>query len=757
MHGLQRHPAVTRNPGAAVSDTRTSIRVKGGIGESTLRPDGVPKVTGNFAYVSDLFAEGMLWGATLRSPYARARIVRLEIAPALAIQGVHAVLTQDDVPGRKIFGLEHPDQPVLADQETRFWGEPVAVVAADDLETAKRAVAAIDVEFEELEPLTDPEEAVELGEVFRHVKVRRGDQEAAGPVVVEGYYEVGSQDQAPLGTEAGLAIPDSEGGVDLYVTSQWIHKDHDQIWHSLGVDPGQIRQHPVGIGGAFGAREDMSMHIHLCMLAMRTGRPVKMVYDRAESFTGHVHRHPARLWYRHEAEEDGRLVRVEAKVILDGGAYASTTAAVIGNATYFAVGPYKIDSVAIDGYGVRTNNPPAGAMRGFGAVQACFAHESQMDRLAAKLGMEPIEVRRINALASGDPNPGTGQIIETSLPTREVIDALMELPIVDGSESNDPRHLPGGTGLTTTRPYVKRGVGYALSIKNLAFSEGFDDYAEARVILTPAGAEVHTAAIEVGQGMVTVLQQLVRTTLGVEHVAVLPADTSQIDSAGSTSASRQTQMTGGATVAAAQKVLEAALERGGGDELNDDGVWKEGELVMTLDELCGANPISELVRFHHPPTGTADENGQGDLHADFAIAAHRAVVDVDRELGLVRVVSIDTAQDVGRVLNPQSLVGQVEGGILQGVGLAVMEELIIDRGVILNASFTDYLLPTFLDAPEVTATFIEEPSAWGPYGAKGVGEPPTISSTPAVVAAIRDATGIELNRVPVRPQDITGS
>jgi len=740
-----------------MTDTKTTTEVRGGVGESTLRPDGVPKVTGNFAYVSDLFAEGMFWGATLRSPFAHAKVVRLETAPALAIRGVQAVLTLEDVPGRKLYGIEHPDQPVLADSEIRYWGEPVAVVAADDLETAKRAVAAIDVEFEELEPLSDSEEALEKGEVFRYVKVRRGDQDASGPVVVEGFYEVGSQDQAPLGTEAGLAIPDSEGGVDLYVTSQWIHTDHDQIWRSLGLEPEQVRQHPVGIGGAFGAREDMSMHIHLCMLAMRTGRPVKMVYDRAESFTGHVHRHPAKLWYRHEAEEDGRLVRVKVKMLLDGGAYASTTAAVIGNASFFAAGPYKVDSVAVDGYGVRTNNPPCGAMRGFGAVQGCFAHETQMDKLAAKLGMDAMELRRINALESGDPNPCTGQIIETSLPTREVIDALMELPIIDDDDSDDPRHLPGGTGLTTTRPYVKRGIGYALSIKNLAFSEGFDDYAEARVILSPAGAEVQTAAVEVGQGMVTILAQLVRTALGVENVVVVPTDTGKIGSAGSTSASRQTQMTGGATLAAALKVRDAALERGGGDDLNAEGVWKDGELVMTMDELCGAEPISELVTFRHPPTDEPDENGQGNLHADFAVAAHRAVVDVDQELGLVRVVSIDTAQDVGKVLNPQSLIGQVEGGILQGVGLAVMEELIIDRGVIRNASFTDYLLPTFLDAPEVAMTFIEEPSLWGPYGAKGAGEPPTISSTPAVVAAIRAATGVEINRVPVRPQDITGT
>ncbi len=737
--------------------TTTGARVRGGVGESVQRPDGVPKVTGNFAYVSDLTAEGMLWGATLRSPYARARLVLIDTEPALTMPGVHAVLTQEDVPGRKTFGQISADQPVLLDGEARFWGEPVAVVAADDPETARLAVAAIGVEWEELEPLVDMEEALDRDEVFRYAPVRRGDQTATGSVVAEGFYEVGMQDQAPLGTEAGLAIPDGEGGLDLWVTSQWTHEDHDQIWRSLNVASDQVRQHPSGIGGAFGAREDISLHLHVCLLALRTGRPVKMVYNREESFPGHVHRHPARLWYRHEADPDGTLVRVEAKMILDGGAYTDTTPAVVGNAVYFAVGPYNVDSVAVDGYGVRTNNPPTGAMRGFGVVQACFAHESQMDRLAAQLGMDPLELRRRNAMTTGDPMPTTGQIIETSLPTVEVIDRLVALPLPPRLDSDDPRNLPGGTGLTTTPEYVTRGVGYAVSIKNIAFSEAFDDFAEARVVLTPSGVEVYTAAVEVGQGMVTVLQQIARTAVGVEQVAVIPADTSTIGSAGSTSASRQTQMTGGAVLEAAQAVRKAALARGGGDDLSSEGVWRAGQLVMTLDDLCSAGPISEHTRFRHPLTVEPDEHGQGDLHADFAIAAHRAVVDVDTELGLVRVVQVDTAQDVGFVLNPQSVRGQIEGGIMQGVGLAVMEELIVDRGVILNASFTDYLLPTFLDAPDVEMVLIEEPSPWGPFGAKGLGEPPTISSTPAVAAAIRNATGLELNRVPIRPQDITGT
>ncbi len=734
--------------------TEVHIPVVAGVGTSADRPDGIPKVDGTFAYSSDLHWDGMLWGATLRSPHARATVTRLDVAAALAMPGVQAVLTLEDVPGRKIFGLEHADQPVLASEEVEYWGQPVAIVAADDPETARRALEAIDVDYEVRTPVVDPEEAERADAVFRRLPVRRGPQDRRGEVVVEGYYEVGMQDQAPLGTESGLAIPDGEGGVDLHIATQWTHADHEQIVASLGVADDQVRVHHAGVGGAFGAREDVSLQIHLCLLALRTGRAVKMVYDRAESFVGHVHRHPARLWYRHEADRDGTLVRVEAKIILDGGAFTSTSNAVIANAVYHAVGPYVCDSVSVDGIAVRTNNPPCGAMRGFGAVQACFGYESQMDRLAVALGMDPVELRIKNALEPGSPLATTGQVITSSLPTVAVLERLRAMPMPAETLEEDPRLLPGGTGLTTPMAAVRRGVGFAIGIKNLCFSEGFDDYAEARVRLTDYGVEVHTAAVEVGQGLSAVCAQIARTALGVDDVVVYFDDTSSIGSAGSTSASRQTQMTGGAVLEACQMVREMALQRGGGDELDERGVWRDGQLVMPLAELVADGPLEYHTRFRHPPTEEPDEHGQGAMHVDFAVAAHRAVVDVDPELGLFRVVRVDTVQDVGMALNPKSVVGQIEGGIMQGVGLATLEEIVVEDGVIKNPTFTDYLLPTFLDAPDVGIELIEEPSAFGPFGAKGVGEPPTVSSTAAVVAAIRDATGLDLMRTPVRPEHV---
>lgn len=727
--------------------------VASGVGVSVLRPDGIPKAAGEFSFVGDLHAEDALWAATRRVLVPHARLLRVDVTSARAIPGVRAVLTQADVPGAPNQGQSIRDQPVLASDEIRHWGEAVAVVAADDPETARRAAAAIVVDVEPLPALTDLEEALARDEVYGHVRVRRGGDQH-GDVLVEGTYTTATQDQAPLGTEAGLAVPDGRGGVDIWGPTQWLHVDHGQVVACLGLAPGQVRIHPVGLGGAFGSREDLTVQTHLGMLALQTGRPVRMVYDRTDSFAAHVKRHAARMWYRHEADRDGRLVRVEARILLDGGAYHMTSKPVLANTAYFAAGAYRCDAVAVDAWAVRTNHPPSGAMRGFGANQPCFAVEAQMDRLAAALDLDPVEFRLRNVLARGDVLATTGQRIEHPLPTAEVLRAVAAIPLPEPARDDDPRHLPGGTGLTTPRAAVVRGVGYAVGIKNLAFSAGFDDFAEARVTLTPKGARVETAAVEVGQGLVTVLAQIARSTLGIERVKVVFAGTDTIGSAGSTSASRQTQMSGNAVLEAATAVRQRVLARFDGDRLSDHGVWRDGQVVASLAEVCREGPVSELVRYRHRPTEPGDEDGQGDIHVDFCVAAHRAVVDVDPELGLIHVVRIDTAQDVGRALNPAQVLGQIEGGIAQGMGLAVMEELVLDRGIVRNPTFTDYLVPTCLDAADVEAILVEVPSPWGPFGAKGFAELPTISSTPAVVAALRAATGRSLTRVPVRPQDL---
>ncbi|WP_239165513.1 xanthine dehydrogenase subunit D [Catellatospora citrea] len=743
--------------------------VAGGVGASPVRPDGRLKVTGEFAFSSDLWADDMLWGATLRSPHPRARITHLDLGPALRIPGVYAVLTHEDVPGRRLYGLEHVDQPVLAADEVRYQGEPIVIVAADHPETARRAVKAIGISYDVLDPVTDPEAALhddgaprvhaDRPNLLRHVPIRRGDPHATAAVVVTGEYEVGMQDQAFLGPESGLAVPADDGGVDLYIATQWLHVDQQQVAACLGMPADKVRLTLAGVGGAFGAREDLSMQVHACLLALRTGRPVKMVYGREESFFGHVHRHPARLRYEHGADSHGRLVYVKARILLDGGAYASSSGAVVANAATLGIGPYDVPNVVMDAYGLYTNNPPCGAMRGFGAVQACFAYESQMDKLAAALGLDPVEVRVRNALHTGDRMP-TGQLVEGPAPVAELLRLVQSKP--PAGQADFP---PGGTANTTRGEGVVRGVGYGIGIKNVCFSEGFDDYATARVRLELVGGRpavlVHTAAAEVGQGLVTVQAQIVRTELGVDQVTIAPADTA-VGSAGSSSASRQTYMTGGAVRAACQAIRTRLLDRVDGiaGELRlVDGrvVDAEGEVVADLADVLGDEAIEETVQWRHRPTHPLDpETGQGDAHVQYAFAAHRATVDVDTELGLVKVVEIVTAQDVGKAVNPAAVTGQIHGGTAQGLGLALMEEIQLVDGKVRNPSFTDYLLPTIMDMPPMTVDVLELADPHSPYGLRGVGEPPTISSTPAVVAAIRAATGAALTRVPVRPEHIVG-
>ena len=765
--------APARTPG----DQRTAVA--GGVGDSPLRPDGTLKVTGQFAYGSDLWTDDMIWGVTLRSPHPSARIKSIGIGAALATAGVYAVLTHADVPGTNRCGLEHADQPVLAEDVVRYQGEPVALVAADHPETALRAAKRIAVEYEVTEPVTNAIAALRhgappvhpAGNLVRHLKLRKGLPEVAADVVVKGSYQVGMQDQAFLGPEAGLAIPDGQGGVDLFVATQWLHVDQRQVCAALGLPPEQVRLTLAGVGGAFGGREDLSMHVHACLLALHTGKPVKMSYNREESFFGHVHRHPATMHYEHGADSGGRLVYVKAEIYLDGGAYASSTPAVVGNAGTMGIGPYVVPNVHVDAYGAYTNNPPCGAMRGFGSVQAAFAYEAQMDKLAAALGLDPVELRCRNGMSLGSEAP-TGQIVDSPAPVAELLKLVQARPFPETAPESgyDLLSLPGGAANTTHGEGVVRGVGYAVAYKNVGFSEGYDDYSTARVRLELAGGEptvtVHTAAAEVGQGLVTVEQQICRTELGVQHVVTNPKDTS-VGSGGSTSASRQTYVTGGAVQAACQQIRErvfalaerwlgrtiADLRLAGGEVISD----REGR-ITSLAELLRGDAIEETVQWRHRPTFPLDpETGQGFAHVQYAFAAHRAVVDVDTELGLVKVVELACAQDVGKAINPDAVLGQIQGGSAQGLGLAVMEEIQVCDGLIRNPSFTDYLIPTILDMPPMPIDVLEYADPNAPYGLRGVGEPPTISSGPAIAAAIRAATGRDLTRIPIKPEHITGT
>ncbi|MEU0390649.1 xanthine dehydrogenase subunit D [Streptomyces chartreusis] len=792
------------SPNGTPTKITQGSQTKGGIGESTLRPDGTLKVTGEFAYSSDMWHEDMLWGQILRSTVAHAEIVSIDTSEALALPGVYAVLTYDDLPTDvKNYGLEIQDTPVLAHGKVRHHGEPVAIVAADHPETARRAAAKIKVDYRELPVITDEASATAPDAILVHENrddhhsghvphpnivhrqpIVRGDVAKArrrADVIVEGEYTFGMQDQAFLGPESGLAVPEEDGGVHLYIATQWLHSDLRQIAPVLGLPEDKVRMTLSGVGGAFGGREDLSMQIHACLLALRTGKPVKIVYNRFESFFGHVHRHPAKLYYEHGATRDGKLTHMKCRIVLDGGAYASASPAVVGNASSLSVGPYVIDDVDIEAIALYTNNPPCGAMRGFGAVQACFAYEAQMDKLAKELGMDPVEFRQLNAMEQGTIMP-TGQPVDSPAPVAELLRRVKAMPMPperqwESSEGADLRELPGGLSNTTHGEGVVRGVGYAVGIKNVGFSEGFDDYSTARVRMEVVGGEpvvtVHTAMAEVGQGGVTVHAQIARTELGVTQVTINPADT-RVGSAGSTSASRQTYVTGGAVKNACELVREKVLEIGRRKFGSSHPAWATAELLLEGGKVVtdGGEVLGDLAdvledevveveeEWRHRPTEPFDlRTGQGNGHVQYSFAAHRAVVEVDTELGLVKVIELACAQDVGKALNPLSVLGQIQGGTTQGLGVAVMEEIIVDpkTAKVKNPSFTDYLIPTILDTPTIPVDVLELADEHAPYGLRGIGEAPTLSSTPAVLAAIRNATGLELNRTPVRPEHLTGT
>ena len=477
---------------------------------------------------------------------------------------------------------------------------------------------------------------------------------------VDGYYETATQDQAALGPEAGLAVPASDGGIDLYVATQWLHVDRQQIAPCLGLPEEKVRITLAGVGGAFGSREDVHMQIHASLLALKTGRPVRMSYGREESFHGHVHRHPSRTWIRYGATRDGRLVACDVRLLMDGGAYASSSPAVIANASTFAPGRTRLPNVRVEGTVVYTNNPPCGAMRGFGAPQLCFAYEAAMDELAEKLGIDPLELRLKNALHTGSVLP-TGQVITGTAPVREVIEKLQAIPLPpeEPAAGRDPISYPGGAGNVSRGESLRRGVGYAVGYKNIAYSEGFDDAAEATVTLRPGPdgpvASIRTAAVEYGQGLYTVLAQIVRSELGVEDVVVEPA-TTENGSAGSTSASRQTTMSGGAVLgacAAIKEELAAATARG----VDHAHV----HVPPPPDDRARRARAGRPARRASPSPPSAPSSRSTRSSASSASSQIAAV------------------QDAGRVMNPQGATGQVEGGTAMGLGLALMEELQIDR------------------------------------------------------------------------------
>lgn len=739
---------------AGSPDLRSDPRAQG-IGTNQRRPDADDKVCGRYQYATDLSAEGQLWGATLRSPHAHARVLHVELEAAKRIPGVHAVLASWDVPVNSYGMIEH-DQPVLAHDRVTYVGEPVAIVAAEDPELCRRALAAIEVHYEPLEPFLDPVALLGNKErTYRHVLLEHGDPGVVGDVVAEGEYCTARQDHSFLAPDAGLASPDGRGGVIITGATQWVHSDQEQLAHALGMPMEKVLVVNAGVGGSFGGRVCMTWQIHAALLALETGRPVKFVYTRRETFLARYHRHPSRIWIRHHASRDGILQKVEAKILLEAGPYMHASPAGIGNACAFIQGAYSIPNARVEGWSVATNNGMAGSMRGFGVVQPIYACESNLDRLAARLGIDPIELRRRNGLVKGE-RWIFNQLQDRPAPVAELVDACAAIT----PPSDEPSMLAALPGSPSRAQDLKRGMALTTAAKNTCLSEGAPVNSSAMLTLQDGVVTVHCAAAEVGQGMVTIFRQIVQSSLGVSQVVLSGQDT-LMSPAATTDAQQQTVTSGTAVQQAAVALKQQVLcfvarvfkhDPAQLDIRDNHVVDTSGSRLMSVQDAGKGHVFRVTHRFDQRATRPLEErSSDAPMHVSITFAANRASVEVDQELGLVRVLQIDVAQDVGHLVNPIQAYGQISGGCVQGMGLALMEQLDYIRGVPGNADWRSYHIPTILDAPRIQVQFLEEPEPGYPYGWKGIAETPHVAIPAAVAGAIRAAVGLELPDIPITP------
>jgi CO/xanthine dehydrogenase Mo-binding subunit len=717
------------------------------IGQSLPRVDAHSKVTGEAEYSGDLSMSGLLHMKMLFADRPHARVKRIDTKAAEAAPGVVGVLTSKDVPVNE-YGLQWQDQPVLCGPSEkgpsgvtpdiiRFEGDQVAAVVAETEAQAAAAVQLIQVEYEDLPAVFDAVEAMKPGapqlhpergnsNVCVHYKIRKGDVEAGfaqADVIVEDEYATPYQEHAYLQPEAGLAYIDEEGRVTVVAGGQWTHTDVHEIAHCLNLPEERVRVIYPAIGGAFGGREDMSVQIVLALAAWKLQKPVRIIWSRRESMIGHGKRHPSTLKAKWGATKDGRLVAAEVEMIADGGAYMYTSNKVLGNSAITCTGPYFIPNVKSDVYGLYTNNVPGAAFRGFGAPQALFMVELQMDKLAEKLGLDPLEFRLKNALKGGDllgvgtPAPGPVSITKVMEAAAKKFGWQKARPVPSSS-------------------VLRRGRGFAAGFKNIGFSFGYQENCWARVEIRGDGqienVILHHAGAEVGQGTHTVMAQMAAEVIGIPagKVQMVTMDTAVTGNSGSVSASRMTFMAGNSIKGAA----EAALKK-----------WQAGE-----------RPAIAEYKYLAPRTTPFDkETGLSFPNFAYAYAAQAAEVEVDTETGHVRVLRIVAADDVGKAINPAQVEGQVEGAVVQAQGYTILEDFKVKNGRVLTDQFSTYLIPTILDIPEkVDVVIVEEPEPNGPWGARGVGEPPFLPTAPAIVAAVHDATGVWFNEFPLTPERV---
>ena len=724
-----------------MEDTGTTV-----VGERVRRPDAPDKVKGTALYIDDLALSGSLWGAVLRSPHAHARITRLDVARARTIPGVRAVLTARDIPGRNLIPMIQSDWPVLAAEFVRHVGEAVALVAAESRDLAAEALRTIAVEYERLPALLDMEEALRAGEVMAHWKVRRGDvQSALGRgdlVVVEGTYRTPYQEHAYIEPNGMIGVPDGRGGVIVYGSMQCPFYVQKAVASALGCDLARARVVQTVTGGGFGGKEDApsAPGAQVALLAHATGRPVRLILSREEDMAVMSKRHPGRVRMRTAATRDGELVAVEVDYLLDGGAYATLSPVVLFRGTVHACGPYRIPNARVESRVVRTHKVPCGAFRGFGEPQVVFACESQMDRLAERLGMDPLMLRLKNALGEGDETI-TGHKLTSSVGFRDVLDRVAASS--DWSRKRAEYARDAGP--------VRRGIGLAACYYGVglgALGKHLNPAGASLVVAGDGSVTVAVGTTEIGQGMITVLSQIAAEALGcpVELVHVVEPDTSRVPDSGPTVASRTTVMSGNAIRDAAAKI-RAAME----PVIADSGLsWREA-VALCAQKQVGLAAHGWAV----PPATTFDlETGQGEAYMYYTFSANVVEVEVDTETGETRALAVHSGHDTGKVINPTTGEGQVEGGVVQGLGYALVEEHALKDGRILNDQFSTYIIPTPLDVPEIRPILVEHPYAWGPYGAKGLGETPVIAVAPAVTAAIHHAAGIRLDEIPATPERV---
>lgn len=720
------------------------------IGKSVVRLDAAGKVTGATPYPGDINLPGQAYMKILFAGRPHAIVKAIDTREAEALPGVLAVLTARDVPNNE-YGLIMPDQPVLCGpgsnkpyaDRVRWIGDQVALVIAEDEATAARARELIRVEYEDLPVVTDVLAAMQPDAPLLHpekgsnvllrYRIRKGDVEAAfkqADVIVDGVYDTPLQEHAYLQPEAGLGYIDEEGRVTVIVGGQWTHEDQEQIAHALALPLEQVRVIYPAIGGAFGGREDMSVQIVLALAAWRLAqrgiqRPVKIIWSREESMIGHHKRHPYHIRARWGATREGKLLAAEVELYADAGGYAYTSTKVQGNATLMCTGPYEIPNVKVDSASVYTNNMVTGAFRGFGGPQGLFAAEQQMNKLAEKLGMDPVELRRRNLLREG-----ALLSVGTPLPPGVSIDAVVEkcaarMEVLKSSEST-----------ATSDPYLRRGWGFACGFKNVGFSFGAPEQCMATVALH-GGTEIEKAVLyhagaEVGQGAHTVFAQFAAETLGLplEKVELVVSDTAFTGNSGSVSASRMTFMAGNAIKGA----CELALEK-----------WQAEE-----------RPAVATYQYRPPRTTPLDpETGKSEPNFAYGYVAEAVEVEVDVETGIVRLLNVICADDVGRAVNPQQVQGQIEGAVVQAAGYALMENMLQRHGRLLTDKLSTYLIPTVLDIPErVESLILEYPDPIGPYGARGMGEMPYLPLAAAVTAAVHAATGVWFDQFPLVPERV---